>query len=575
MCGIFGFNYQKINEKLFLNLMSHRGPDARGITRHQDWVLGHLRLSIIDIQDKSNQPFLKDGSFLAFNGEIYNYKELKLEFFAQEEFLTDSDTELLISMLNKFGIQALNRLNGMFAFAYLSADGELILARDRYGVKPLYYCQIEESLLFASEMKPLLCAIGQDQLDPDIIESFKKDTATDFDSRSGYIGVEAVEKGAYVKIDKVKKIIKNKWYFGDDFRYGNKQSSGFVQACEDILTDSIQLRCRADVPLAITLSGGIDSTTIYTLIKEHLEVDIQPFVFKHSSASTDESDLAISLAKKYGDVPIVIQQDGDYLTDLKSALYHLELPIWNPSAIAYYSMYREIAQRGYKVVIEGHGSDEQLGGYPYMINAALIDALKKSDFLYFIELYKVLLSTNHSGLSQKLVGLKKLKHILSVLRALTRKTNSLEEVLCDSFDYKILPIVLRAFDRLSMAHSLESRMPFMDFRFVEFARELPSKQKVNKLGNKAILREILKRYGHEEIYLNKEKMGFASDLPEIFRDVSIKKFFIELCQEMASEKQSQFIKKIEAGVMWHEINEIWKEASVQYYMSRRPLMRGC
>lgn len=575
MCGIFGFNSQKVNKKTFFDLMSHRGPDAQGTMTAGGWTLGHLRLSIIDIRDESNQPFAKDGAFLVFNGEVYNHKELKSEYFAQEQFQTDSDTELLISMLNKFGMQALNKLNGMFAFAYLSAEGDLFLVRDRYGVKPLYYCGTPESFLFSSEIKPLLCVTGEDSLDPEIIKSFKEDTATDFDSRSGYIGIESVEKGSYLKLDKVKKIIKVKWYFGEDNRFVNKQSDNLIQACENILVDAVKLRCRADVPLAITLSGGIDSTTIYTLIREHLEVDIQPFVFKHPSVATDESGLAINLAKKYGDVPIVIQQDGDYLSDLKSSLFHLELPIWNPSAIAYFSMYRAIARHGYKVVIEGHGSDEQLGGYPYMINAALIEALKKADFLYFIDLYKVLHLTNHSGLSQKVIGWRRLKGLFSVLRSLTRKTNSFEDELRDSFDYKIIPIVLRAFDRLSMAHSLESRMPFMDFRFVEFARNLPLKYKVNRLGSKAVLREILKKYGHEEIYSNKEKMGFASDLPEIFRDASIRNFFTELCLEMTSDNQSRFLDQIEAGANWQEVNEIWKETSVYYYMFHHPLINRC
>ena len=575
MCGIFGFNSIELSgQDIFFDLMAHRGPDARGMIRVNDWTLGHLRLSIIDTRDLSNQPFSKDGAFLVFNGEIYNYKELKREYFNNEKFSTSSDTELLITMLNKFGMQSLNKLNGMFAFAYLSPNGELYLVRDRYGVKPLYYCNTNETFFFSSEIKPLLSVMGKDNLDLSIVESFYKDTATDFDSRSGYNGVNSVERGTYIKIIKSNITKIEKWYLGKDSRLDKKQSGNLVDACEEILTDAIRLRCIADVPLAITLSGGVDSTTIYTLIKERLNVPIQPFVFKHSSRSTDESHLAINLARKYGDEPIVIEQSGDYLGDLKSALYHLEFPIWNPSAIAYYAMYREISKRGFKVVIEGHGADEQLGGYTYMIRAALLDALKKFDFLYFIELFRVLHLTNHPGLGQSVMGLRKLKNLISIFLSLTQKTNSFEEVLRDSFDYKILPIVLRAFDRLSMANSIESRMPFMDFRFVEFSRALPVQQKLNKLGNKAILREILKKYGHEEIYLNKTKMGFASDLPALFKDASIKNFFTELCDELEANNSLKFKGSIEEGLNWQEANDLWRETSIQYYKSRHPLMRN-
>jgi len=575
MCGIFGFNSQEIDENIFFDLMSHRGPDAQGVKRHGDWTLGHLRLSIIDIQDKSNQPFTKDGAFLVFNGEIYNYKELKSEHFKHEEFLTDSDTELLISMLNKFGMQALNSLNGMFAFAYLSGEGELFLIRDRYGVKQLYYCQIGNIFLFSSEIKPLLCVKGEDELDLDIIESFRKGLGTDFDSRSGYVGVNGIEKGTYLKIDKSKNISKTKWYFGSDSHFIIKRTHSLTQICEDILIDAVKLRCRSDVPVAITLSGGIDSTTLYTLIKEHVDVPVQPFIFKHRTASTDESNLAINLAKKYGDNPILVQQEGDYLTDLKSAMYYLEMPIWNPSAIAYYSMYREIARRGYKVVIEGHGSDELLGGYPYMINAALIEVFKKVDFFYALEILNVLNQTVHKGLGEKWMFLNKLRIFLSVIRQVRMKKPSFDEVVSEGFETKLLPMILRAFDRLTMAHSLESRMPFLDYRFVEFGKDLPLNLKINKLGNKSILREILKKYGHEEIYLNKEKMGFASDLPEVFKDVAIKNFFSELCQELTEESREYFLEKIKAGIAWKDINDIWKETSIHYYKTRHPLMLGC
>ena len=156
MCGIFGYNHTNIKEDSFFNLMKHRGPDASSSIKFLGWTLGHLRLSIIDLDPLANQPFEKDGSYLIFNGEIYNYLELKKKYFSDHKFKTQSDTEVLLALLNKFGLDILNELNGMFAFAYLNKKGEMYLVRDRFGVKPLYYSLIDGIFYFASEIKPLI-----------------------------------------------------------------------------------------------------------------------------------------------------------------------------------------------------------------------------------------------------------------------------------------------------------------------------------------------------------------------------------------------------------------------------------
>lgn len=570
MCAIFGYKNSKINEKFFFDLMKHRGPDAKGIVKHSNWTLGHMRLSIIDKSANSNQPFEKDGSTIILNGEIYNYLELKNEYLPDSKFTTSSDTEVLIMLLNKYGVKILNKLNGMFAFAYLNKDGELFLVRDRYGVKPLYYSQINDSFYFASELNPLISNHSNSSIDKKEIKSYLEHTITDIDDKSGFTDIYSIKPGYYILINKDTIFNQKQWYQIPKTNNINLDKYEIINQCEKLLLDSIKIRCRADVPIALTLSGGVDSSLIYTLIKEKLDINIKPFIFRHNNTLTDESKLAINLTKKYGDNPIIVSQDNMSLEDVKKTLCHLEFPMWSPSAISYYSMYKKIAEKGFKVVIEGHGSDEQLGGYPYMIRSASIESLQNNKFNDYFLQRKIFLQTNHFGLGQKI-------NRLGLLRLFFRDINdsffgkkvNFQKVIEESFDKKILPMAHRTFDRLSMANSIESRMPFMDFRFVEFAKNLPTNMKISKIGNKSILREILKKYGHHSIYSNKSKMGFSSDIPELFKNNEFLEYITDLVENFSFEnysiKKKDCLKILSSNkVTWQNYVNIWKFASVSY-----------
>ena len=225
MCGIFGYTGSEKLEKHFFEFMKHRGPDARCIKKDDHLTLGHLRLSIIDLDSDANQPFEKDGSILVFNGEIYNYLELQKTYLSGYKFNTRSDTEVLITLLNKFGLDILNELNGMFAFAYLNKKKELFLVRDRFGVKPVYYTQVDKRFYFSSEIKPLLFLNPNNNLDESIIKSYFEDTATDFDERSGYNNINQIKPGHYMLAKQGKINEQSRWYFGLDKKklYENKK----------------------------------------------------------------------------------------------------------------------------------------------------------------------------------------------------------------------------------------------------------------------------------------------------------------------------------------------------------------
>jgi asparagine synthase (glutamine-hydrolysing) len=585
MCGIFGYNiHHSAQVANYFKALAHRGPDAQATTIAGVWTLGHLRLSIIDTSNGANQPYERDGNWIIFNGEIYNYLELKEKYLKNVTLKTHSDTEVLIELLNRRGLSVLSEVNGMFAFGWYDGhSATLYLVRDRFGVKPLYFTATGSRFAFASEIKPLATELSRRSLDPVVMDHFFRETATDFDERSGLKGVLQVRPGHYLTVAADGTAVATRWYHGTDFTVDPEIFTDAIATRErfaEILTDALSLRHRSDVPICLTLSGGLDSTTLYVLAKERLGSHIRPFVFAHPGALTDESPRATSLAQYYGDDPIVVKSTpNEHIVKLATALRHLEFPMWNPSAVAYLDMYSAIKQHGFKVVIEGHGSDEQLGGYPYLVEAAWKETLLKGDIAFARTLYRTWRETQNQALGQPSGDTGTLAEISGMSRGLARglfkaalwpdkwKYLDFTALVRESFDYKILPIVLRTFDRLSMSQSLESRCPFMDYRVVEFLRAMPLRHKVNAIGSKAILREILKQYGHTEIYTQRAKMGFASDIPALLNAPANRAFFVEAVTAFehpayASYKERAVRRLKKATLGWEDVTDIWKIAAI-------------
>jgi asparagine synthase (glutamine-hydrolysing) len=581
MCSIFGFQRQEDTDPstIFFNSMRHRGPDHESNLTIDQWYLGHQRLSIIDTSAAGNQPMVKDGNVLVLNGEIYNYKELKNLFLKDHPQQSSSDTEVLLDLLNEKGIASLNHLNGMFAFAWYDAKHkDLYLCRDRFGVKPLHWSILHGKIHFSSEMRPLLKLKGACEFEPSVLESFMEDTATDFDERTFIRGIQQIKPGYYLRINSEGKIREERWYTGRDFRFDRAildDYQGSVNFFEDTLTDSIKLRHRSDVPVCITLSGGLDSTSIYTLAKEKLNSQIKPFFFSHPGSPADESSVVLRLVEDYNDRVCMIQEDPAVRVKyFAESLKATEFPIWDPSASTYLQMYKAIRDSGFTVVLEGHGSDEQLGGYTYMIRAAIRTALAQGDFLNAWSLFRVFKATQVSAYGElsrnPLRNLAQdMKVLLSACRPMKKDSvKNFQKVLEDSFQYKILPIVLRAFDRLTMSQSIESRCPFMDFRIVEFTRALPLHLKVNSIGSKAILRELLKKYKKSYVFEKKQKLGFGSDLMNFFADPVIHKQFQQSIESSQLRNFTNLRRRAEKNIAktkseWGDFEPIWKIASLE------------
>jgi len=517
MCSIAGYN---LPERPALNrawqgLMRHRGPDAEGSAVVDDWVLLHQRLSIIDLSPAANQPMELHGNWLIFNGEIYNYKELRTVHLADAQLKSVSDSEVLLHLLDRHGPAILNQLNGMFAFAwYNRAESALHLVRDRFGVKPLYWTPQGNGFAFASEIKPLLLLQERLRWDEEVIRTYLDSGVTDHNHRTFAENIFQVPPGHQVRLRNGHAETR-RWYHGADAPPDPAALCSQADAdarFEELLTDAVRLRLRSDVPVAITLSGGLDSTTIYVLAKEHLQARLQPFTLVRQGFLEDESNNARALATRYGDAAMPVSCPADLSWDeVMDSLRWLEFPVWNHSPAAYLKVYGAIQAAGCKVVLEGHGGDELLGGYPFHLRAAWQTLLARGELRAAFDMFRYWQNLYHPDMETRRprrtpAWLRFLKTSLSDAQWLRR--DQFEKSLRFGFERDTLPIILRNFDRLPMACSVESRSPFLDYRVVELASALPMSSKIGPEGSKAVLRRILRKYGCEALWRNKHKVPF-------------------------------------------------------------------
>jgi asparagine synthase (glutamine-hydrolysing) len=525
MCSICGYYTLSARPRadfmpIAFEAMRHRGPDAERSTLYRDGAvcLGHQRLAIVDLSRSADQPMETEASAITFNGEVYNYVELRNAEFRGDAFATRSDTEVLLKGLERDGLAFLHKVNGMFAFALLDkASGTLSLVRDRFGVKPLHYLIQDDVLYFASELRPLIAIKRELRPDLDIYRAFLESTATDFDERTFIDGIRQVPKG-HALTCRGGTVTLSRWYAGNDFAFDRTAVSTFeraVETVEDLLVDAIDKRMRSDAPICVTLSGGVDSTLLYTLIHERLGRRVTPFVFAHPGAPTDESEKARAIATRYGDdLHVVVARQDQGPEDLLESLRALEFPIWSCAGIAHMTTYKAIAAQGFRVVIEGHGSDEQLGGYGYMLQARLNELARRGQLIDAWRTARVLRAAGNPA-----QPVHDRRSILEIAVGVARQTfkrpnvrNSFELALDDAFGFRVLPIVLRASDRLAMNSAVESRSPFLDYRLVEVLRALPAAYKVSSLGSKAVLRAILRKYDKTAVSMDQRKTGFGSDV---------------------------------------------------------------
>jgi asparagine synthase (glutamine-hydrolysing) len=494
MCGIAGFvgqdNY-KIPLQAMLQLQQHRGPDFTGTYFDDNYVaLGHNRLSIIDHGQQSNQPFVDNSKryYLTFNGELYNYKELKEELKHQYEFKTNSDTEVLLATYIIYGNSCLQKLNGMFAFAiWDSTTKKLFAARDRFGVKPFYYSYNNKTFVFASEIKIIFkSGIGR-KANAQVWANYFSFGSYGQPNQTFWKNIHQLAGGHYLElVDNKLNIVK--WY--DFVEAINNQDviSSYEEAKKrysKLLLEAIKLRFRADVPVGFNLSGGLDSSALLALvnISQKNTEDIEAFTFYTNDEKYDELHWVEQMINSFKNPlnrvllpPSEVQDSAKFISDVQDE------PFGGIPTLAYAKIFKQAANKGIKVLLDGQGMDEQLAGYDYytLNNESTIQGIKNNPFRINMLSREFLKESSKPKFE-------------------TPFDDSIQNLQYRDLFYTKIPRALRFNDRVSMAYSTELREPFLDYKLVEFAFGLPLEYKIKDGKNKRILRDTISKFIPNEV----------------------------------------------------------------------------
>lgn len=547
MCGIFGYklnrtlNESDISKSLkHLSLLSNRGPDNQGyyIDKENGVFLGHTRLSIIDLSEESNQPFIKGNSVIVYNGEVYNYKELKeeLDF---NNFLTNSDTEVLLSLWQKNKLDGLRKIDGMFAFA-IYENKELFIGTDYFGEKPIYYLKNDQGFYFSSEPKVLVkflnidISLSQNEFEEFISLGFIMSPGT------GFKKLKVLEQNTLIKINKNNKIERSKIFHISEVLDEDKKTSLTNQDYKDfkdIFLRSLKRRLISDVPLGLLLSSGLDSTLVVTSMVK--EFNLKPLTFTASfEDGVDEAPVVKKLTDFLGLDNIKISSSID---NTWKQMDHRTLDLYtvlndNISGV-YTSQICNEAQKYIKVGLTGIGGDELFYGYNNY------DFVNKYKFLYshskiinklvdklikFIKIKKILNFNNlifdnnyHNYIASKNRQIGKLiynKHLTLNSDPQIRENKIINYIREFDFNHALFSSYLTSADRGSMSKSLELRTPFLSIELLNFSNKFhPNIFKNNK---KLFIKNLLKEYLPGE-YINKKKIGFNFPLKRFLKNKKV------------------------------------------------------
>jgi len=576
MCGIAGiYNSHGIELKEVHSLskiLKHRGPDDEGFyiankefaqtCRGNDTIselqelkhlsefniqanlaLVHRRLSILDVSELGHQPYVSDDEnyVLIFNGEVYNYKEIRKKLQQKgHSFKSDSDTEVVLKSFMEWGNTCVSRFVGMWAFTiYNKRENTLTLSRDRYGIKPLYYFHNNDCFAFASEIKALLKLKDIDKsLSDENLGSYLAFGTTSNPYQNLFQNILDVDPGCnYIYNLSTQNIVKENYFSVEDQLPENRNSAHSNNLkFEELFNQSMGLHLRSDVEVGSCLSGGLDSSAIvYSASQQLVGKSLKTFTAAFQNKSVDESDYAKLVANQLTNVKDIYTYPTakTLVADMDKMMYHQDLPIGSTSIFAQWEVMKCVNQNQVKVLLDGQGADEVLGGYYNFAGIHLIELLKSLKFVRFLREYNQLkrnftpqmknavLRAAYYYLPQKLQQKLRAKERLSYNFIKSEKLNELgleipkrggktfEEHVNLSIQYGMYEL-LRYEDRNSMAFSVESRVPFLDHRLVDFVRGLPNNQKINGGWTKYVLRKMLDKKLDDKVVWRKDKKGFVT-----------------------------------------------------------------
>jgi asparagine synthase (glutamine-hydrolysing) len=545
MCGINGFNWndprliQTMNEAI-----KHRGPDDTGLYNDENISLGHVRLSIIDLSSRGHQPMVdvSDNYYLVYNGEIYNFQEIREELVKKGiQFKSKTDTEVLLYSYIIWGPECLQKFNGMFAFAiYDKNKGMLFLARDRVGIKPLYYYHKGGKFIFSSEIRGILSHDIEKKPNAKIIRDFLLFNISSHTNETFFCDINRLPKGHYITFNlKDNEIKQTCWW---KFSFITETTDSYTQCVNTLkflLKDSVRLRLISDVPVGTCLSGGIDSSSIACIIKDAGISDIVTFSATYPNFKLDETkyiDIVSKAAsmKNYKIQPSAISLENDLFSLARST----SEPIGGPSGYAQYCVQKLAAANGVIVLLDGQGADELFGGYHYFFGFYLKNLLVRGKVYKFLRELFGLIKGGHFKIGvlslmfllvpisvREQFFIKKSLASAQLINDNSAETSffqqyyqcsSLHEALEFHMNYK-LEHLLNSEDSNSMAHSREARVPFLDYRIMEFVMHLPDHFIIREGMTKTILRDAVKDILPPEILQRRDKIGFATPESEWLR----------------------------------------------------------
>lgn len=561
MCGLTGFisSSTSLHGKKYYHAhaeIAHRGPDDEGffylnsqnqyafakgedtdkdILEHDDirevgdirFVMGHRRLSIIELSTQGHQPFQVENKVLCYNGEIYNYLELREELIAEGvEFQTHTDTEVFLAAYNTWKEKAFEKFNGMWAAAIYDLDtNELTLVRDRFGVKPLYYVENADGLYFSSEVRFFKPFGLLTEYDEHSIYQYIRYSETDFDESTFFKGVKQVEPGHYVKL--TPSGVQISQYWGEDDLGGVNDP---INNIESMLKAAIQLRLRSDVPVGSLLSGGIDSSLIVGMINSIKGLDnFEAYSAVFGDDRFSEEQYIRKNAEYLNFEPnYIYPKPNDLLQNIEELIHVQEMPFRSLSVLSQYLIYKDVAEQGkVKVLLNGQGADEIFTGYTEHYSFYFSTLLRQRKFMLLLSEFRAFMANKQMNLTRSLIWIAKTllaEHMSkedkynffngSYVRKREKHSRKdftpLKSRLYRNLSFSALREYLRYEDKNSMYFSLESRLPFLDYRLVKLAFSLPDEALIIKGDTKAQLRHLCKGKVAKEVYERKDKTGFVS-----------------------------------------------------------------
>lgn len=575
MCGIavvIGLNGRSVErtavERMAKSLF-HRGPDDGGLYLEGAVGMGFRRLSILDLSEAGHQPMIsQDGQYvLVFNGEIFNYVELREELRQLGyQFRSSGDSEVLLAAYREWGRECLSKLNGMWAFViYDRRHRRIFGSRDRFGVKPLYYSRSPEVIQFASEIKALRASgYHRPEINWRTASKFLLEGRLDSQGETFYEGIEQIPSGSGFEVE-----LDGTWHEWSFWSLDTLPKNAVSDPAEnfaDLFEDSVRIRMRSDVPVGVCLSGGLDSTAIICAAARHRDESggAQPEslqAFCYMAKEFDESKyIADTLTQTHAQLRQLETSPAELWNDLHKVLWFQDEPVHTMTAVVGYQLMRLASSSGIRVVLNGQGADETIGGYSSYFQDYWVSLLQQGRVGAAWQ--SVTAYTNaHGGnarvrmmeaasrcLSWELYRLGAYRRWAQTRRQARLRQNpwfsadltqhfinedvppssaALSSSLKQSVISAPLPLYLRIEDRNSMAHSVEARLPFLDYRLVSFVHGLPDNWKVRGPWNKYVLREGMRGRIPESVRSRVDKMGFptaskkwfAHDLYEPLRDI--------------------------------------------------------